>query len=79
MKIYIKTAGFHLDKLPKKTAGGRYVLEAAEHARIKDVLAALDVREEEGITYMLNGNHADESTRLREADELLLLRMLYGG
>lgn len=79
MKVYVKTAGFHLDKLTKRQKNGWYELETGEQTEIRDVLAELGVENENGITFMLNGNHAEEDAILREADEILLLRMLYGG
>ena len=79
MKVYIKTAGFHLDTLPEKQTGGWHEVQVKEQTEVKELLTDIGLESADGITYMLNGNYAGDNTRLQEGDEILLLRMVYGG
>lgn len=79
MKIYIKTAGVKIDSKIIQGLEKKYILIEKDNITIEDIIVLLEIKKQGVVSYMLNGNYAKEDTRLKSGDELLFMRMLYGG
>lgn len=78
MNITIKAIGTDIPSLPHNKSN-LYALEIPEHTTVGEALIILSISTECAVTYMLNGNHASDDTVLKQDDEILIMRMMYGG
>ncbi|MEG0091048.1 MAG: MoaD/ThiS family protein [Oscillospiraceae bacterium] len=78
MNIIIKAIGIDIPGIAH-AKDNIYKIAMAEGETVGQAIKSLNLPEDSGISYMLNGNHAPEKTVLKDQDEVMIMRMIYGG
>ena len=77
MNVKIRLFGFIRKYSPK--GSDSFSMEFSENSKVKDIIDALSIPDNEARIFLLNGRHAKEDTAVNDNDEIVLMTPIEGG
>ncbi len=77
MKVEIRLFGFLVKYSPE--GNDSFSMELSENSKVKDVINALTIADDEARIVILNGRHAQEDAAVNDNDEIVLMTPIEGG